>query len=65
MRPILKAYAGKDIPIEYAKKEAENKRKHVEEWERSGASKSVLGAVTLSSLFGKVRLILNSSIMNM
>lgn len=51
VRPILQSYHGKDIPIEYAKKEAEAKRKHVEEWEhnRKGFSTS---AFTLSSLFG-------------
>ncbi|KAF9513795.1 hypothetical protein BS47DRAFT_1317257 [Hydnum rufescens UP504] len=53
VRPILKAYAGKDIPVEYAQKEAEIKRKHIEEWEKKGGSKSVLGTVTLTSLFGK------------
>jgi len=51
VRPILKAYAGKDIPIEYAKKEAENAQKHLEEWERSGGSKSKVGGVTISGLF--------------
>ena len=48
VRPILQAYLGKDIPIEYAKKEAEAKARHVEEWKRkkgvSGSSfASVLG----------------------
>ncbi|KAJ7126533.1 HAD-like domain-containing protein [Mycena crocata] len=32
VRPILTAYQGKDIPIEYAKKEAEAKAQHVEKW---------------------------------
>lgn len=32
VRPILKAYAGKNVPLEYAKKEAEAKQKHIEEW---------------------------------
>ncbi|KAF8216325.1 HAD-like protein [Mycena galopus ATCC 62051] len=32
VRPILTAYQGKDIPIEYAKKEAEAKALHVEKW---------------------------------
>ncbi|KAH9935110.1 NIF-domain-containing protein [Epithele typhae] len=51
VRPILEAYDGKNIPIEWAKKEAEMKRKHVEEWEhsRKGLSR---GGMTLSSLFG-------------
>ncbi|KAI0753387.1 HAD-like domain-containing protein [Daedaleopsis nitida] len=51
VRPVLQAYEGKNIPIEYAKKEAEMKRKHLEEWEhsRKGISR---GGLTLSSLFG-------------
>ena len=50
VRPIIEAYHGKDIPIEYAKNEAEAKRKHVEEWQtRHGLAK---GGFTLSSLFG-------------
>ncbi|KAF7294459.1 Mitochondrial import inner membrane translocase subunit TIM50 [Mycena kentingensis (nom. inval.)] len=32
VRPILAAYKGKDIPLEYAKKEAEAKAAHVERW---------------------------------
>ncbi|KAJ7245159.1 NIF-domain-containing protein [Mycena haematopus] len=32
VRPILAAYQGKDIPVEYAKKEAEAKTLHVEKW---------------------------------
>ncbi|KAI0827729.1 NIF-domain-containing protein [Trametes gibbosa] len=51
VRPVLKAYEGKDIPIEFAKKEAEMKKRHLEEWEhnRKGLSR---GGLTLSSLFG-------------
>ena len=51
IRPILEAYSGKDIPIEYAKKEAEAQEKHVEEWKqiRGGLSS---GGFTLTSLFG-------------
>ncbi|EIN06633.1 HAD-like protein [Punctularia strigosozonata HHB-11173 SS5] len=51
VRPILEAYRGKDIPLEYAKKEAEAKLKHIEEWKASGAGKGV-GRLTFSSLFG-------------
>lgn len=51
VRPILQAYHGKDVPIEYAKKEAEAKQKHIEEWERSRKGLSQ-GGFTLSSLFG-------------
>ncbi|KAF8324887.1 HAD-like domain-containing protein [Cantharellus anzutake] len=52
VRPVLKAYAGKDVAVEYAKKEAESKKKHIEEWERQGGNKSVVGGFTMSSLFG-------------
>ncbi|KAI9064763.1 NIF-domain-containing protein [Trametes sanguinea] len=51
VRPVLKAYQGKNIPVEFAKVEAEMKQKHLEEWEhsRKGLSR---GGLTLSSLFG-------------
>ncbi|KAI0352001.1 NIF-domain-containing protein [Trametes cingulata] len=51
VRPVLQAYEGKNIPLEFAKKEAEMKQKHLEEWEhsRKGLSR---GGLTLSSLFG-------------
>ncbi|KAF8320242.1 import inner membrane translocase subunit tim-50 [Amanita rubescens] len=54
-RPILTSYQGKDIPIEYGKKEAEAKAKHIEEWKkgRKGASTSalthLLGSQTVSA----------------
>ena len=48
VRPILKAYQGKDIPIEYAKREAEDKQAHVENWTKKGKRVDV----TFSSLFG-------------
>lgn len=50
VRPVLKAYEGKNIPIEYGKQEAEAKRRFIEEWRRSGKSKS--GSLTISGLFG-------------
>jgi len=55
VRPILKAYQGKNIPIEYAKKEAEAKAKAVEEWEKLHPS-GIHGAGSgfLSSIFGSV-----------
>lgn len=55
VRPILQAYAGKDIPIEYAKKEAEAKAKAIEEWERAHPT-AITGAGSgfLSSIFGSV-----------
>jgi import inner membrane translocase subunit TIM50 len=51
VRPILQAYAGKDIPIEYAEKEAEAKQKHVEEWKSTARGLSK-GGFTLSGMFG-------------
>ncbi|WWC67345.1 uncharacterized protein I206_101253 [Kwoniella pini CBS 10737] len=55
VRPILKAYEGKNIPVEYAKKEAEAKQKAVEEWERVHPT-AVAGAGSgwLSNMFGSV-----------
>ncbi|WWD22651.1 hypothetical protein CI109_107144 [Kwoniella shandongensis] len=55
VRPILKAYEGKDIPVEYAKKEAEAKKKAIEDWERTHPT-AVAGAGSgfLSSMFGSV-----------
>ncbi|OSC98463.1 NIF-domain-containing protein [Trametes coccinea BRFM310] len=51
VRPVLKAYEGKNIPVEFARIEAEMKQKHIEEWEhsRKGLSR---GGLTLSGLFG-------------
>ncbi|OCF72346.1 mitochondrial import inner membrane translocase subunit TIM50 [Kwoniella mangroviensis CBS 8886] len=55
VRPILKAYEGKNIPVEYAKKEAEAKQKAIEEWERMHPSAiSGAGSGWLSSMFGSV-----------
>ncbi|EMD33270.1 hypothetical protein CERSUDRAFT_118310 [Gelatoporia subvermispora B] len=51
IRPIIEAYHGKDIPIEYAKKEAEARQKHIEEWQNSRKGLST-GRFTLSGLFG-------------
>ncbi|ORX35097.1 hypothetical protein BD324DRAFT_582622 [Kockovaella imperatae] len=55
VRPILELYRGKDIPVEYAKKEAESKRQVLEEWRRQHPT-NVHGGGTgmLSSLFGSV-----------
>ena len=39
VRAILKAYEGKSIPLEYAEKEAANKRAFVEEWKARGGGK--------------------------
>ncbi|KAG6862293.1 hypothetical protein C0995_015990 [Termitomyces sp. Mi166 len=48
VRPILKAYEGKNIPLEYAKLEAEQKAKHIEEWKK----KKGVQISSFSSLFG-------------
>lgn len=48
VRPILQAYQGKNIPIEYAKKEAEGKAKHLEEWKHNKGNRSN----SAGSLFG-------------
>ncbi|KAG6829171.1 hypothetical protein H0H92_005426 [Tricholoma furcatifolium] len=48
VRPILKAYEGKNIALEYAKREAEAKAKHIEEWK----SKRGVQTSSFSSLFG-------------
>ncbi|WWC90220.1 uncharacterized protein L201_005153 [Kwoniella dendrophila CBS 6074] len=55
VRPILKAYEGKNIPVEYAKKEAEAKEKAIQEWERLHPSSIAgTGSSWLSSAFGSV-----------
>ncbi|KAH7885179.1 HAD-like domain-containing protein [Phlebopus sp. FC_14] len=51
VRPILQAYRGKDIALEYAKKEAESREQHIAEWKGKGKGLSS-GGFTLSSLFG-------------
>jgi len=45
VRAILEAYEGKNIPIEYAKKEAESKRQFIEEWKARGGGKVRSSAV--------------------
>lgn len=54
VRPILKAYAGKDVALEYAKVEEEQKRKHIERWEASGGKKSVVSGLSMSKMLGGV-----------
>jgi len=49
VRPILEAYRGKDIPSEYAKKEAEAKAKHIEEWKKKSHH---MTTGSFSSIFG-------------
>jgi hypothetical protein len=50
----LKAYDGKDIPIEYAKKEEESKRAAIEEWERKNPNRSSGGGGFLGGMFGSI-----------
>jgi import inner membrane translocase subunit TIM50 len=54
VRPVLAAYQGKDIPLEYAKKEAEAKALHVEKWTKDRpqglASSSFSSMLGLSSV---------------
>lgn len=50
----MKAYDGKDIPIEYAKKEEESKRAAIEEWERKNPNRSSGGGGFLGGMFGSV-----------
>jgi hypothetical protein len=56
VRPILKAYQGKDIPVEYAKREAERKQAAIEEWEKEHGTGVVAasGASWLSRAFGSL-----------
>ncbi|EAU92017.1 import inner membrane translocase subunit tim-50 [Coprinopsis cinerea okayama7 len=49
IRPILKAYEGKNIPIEYAKTEAEAKARHIEAWK---AKQPGVSSGFMASLFG-------------
>ncbi|KAG9308604.1 hypothetical protein JVU11DRAFT_11711 [Chiua virens] len=51
VRPILEAYRGKDIPVEYGKKEADARERHIAEWKGKSKGLSSSG-FTMSSLFG-------------
>lgn len=51
VRPIIKAYHGKDIPRAYAAVEAEQKRKVIEEWEKSRKTGGS-GSMAIGGLFG-------------
>ncbi|KAJ9117231.1 hypothetical protein QFC20_000376 [Naganishia adeliensis] len=53
VRPIIKAYEGKNIPIEYAKREAERKQAVIEEWEQEHGG-ALVGAGAGTSWLGKV-----------
>ncbi|KIK07744.1 hypothetical protein K443DRAFT_673009 [Laccaria amethystina LaAM-08-1] len=50
LRPIIQAYQGKDIPLEYGRKEAEAKARHVEEWKKKNQM-SISGS-SFASMFG-------------
>jgi hypothetical protein len=53
VRPIIKAYEGKNIPIEYAKREAERKQAAIEEWEQEHGG-ALVGAGAGTSWLGKI-----------
>jgi len=52
VRPILTAYKDKDIALEYAKHEAAEKKKFIDEWRKKGGSRSGAKSLSFSSLFG-------------
>ncbi|KAJ7281664.1 HAD-like domain-containing protein [Mycena rebaudengoi] len=52
VRPILAAYKGKDIPLEYAKKEAEAKAAHIEKWTKDRPAQGLAAPGLFSSLLG-------------
>jgi len=54
VRPVLKAYEGKSIPIEYAKRQQVYKQQQVEEWKQKKAESGLLGSFSIASLFGIV-----------
>ncbi|KAF8515336.1 HAD-like protein [Hysterangium stoloniferum] len=53
VRPIVKTYKDKDIIAEFSKFEAENKKRHIEDWERKGGRERQKSSVGfLAKLFG-------------
>jgi hypothetical protein len=52
VHPILKAYEGKDVPLEYAKTEAISKAKHLAEW--NAEHRPSVAAPSFRNLFGLV-----------
>ncbi|KAG8925296.1 mitochondrial inner membrane protein required for protein import [Tulasnella sp. 417] len=56
VRPVLKAYEGKDIPTAYAQVEADHKKRFIEAWEKKHEGKRAtsgsVGRVSFGSLFG-------------
>lgn len=51
VRMLIKAYSGKDIPEAFAERQAEYRRKHVEEWEAK-KQKNPLTGFNVAGLFG-------------
>jgi import inner membrane translocase subunit TIM50 len=51
VRPVLEAYRGKDIPVEYAKTEAAMKAAHVEEHLAKRGQGGLASSLTLTGLF--------------
>lgn len=54
VRPVLKAYEGKDVPKVFAARQAEIKRQHIEEWEkeREASKGNPLAGFSFASMFG-------------
>jgi import inner membrane translocase subunit TIM50 len=56
-RKVLGRYRGQDVPLEWAKVEAQNKARHVKEWEAKQAQLGGLatGGWTMGRITGSVR----------
>jgi len=52
VRPIISAYKDKDVVAEYAKVEAEAKRRHLEDWLKHGGGAKVSAPSFLQKIFG-------------
>lgn len=51
VRSLITAYKDKDIPVAFAERQAEYKRKHIEEWEKKKQSNPLTG-FSIGSFFG-------------
>lgn len=60
VRPILKAYEGKDVALEYAKTEAKAKAKHIAEW-NAKHKPGVAAPPSFRNLFGLASFVRNTS----
>ena len=58
VRPILKAYEGKDVPLEYAKTEAKAKAQHIAEW--NAKHKPIETTPSFRNLFGLASFVRNN-----